>query len=382
MLMTQLDQLAGIATDKAQCNCDWLNNLVQPIYEIFTMVVDGAIELCLVTALILQHKAIRYVLDILMVVNVADAIAVAHSEECICIVTTGSRQRIGGEVGLADVLQAHIQILMEQLAVLIIPGSIRVVALAIQPSQIPGMGNQRSAGVIGLAADIPAINAGLHHQHLISTGIAGADSFAADQSTIGGLMVTHLHINDILDQIIVDGVGDLIIRRVGRKHGKHLLDLRVHLILCRFQCGRIGSYLLTVDGITDRNKPNNALFDLDIAAAIEPEILRVILHNHQLCQLDIRNDGIRLSLAGNCGNMDGNGRFQIFDAIGNILVNGALRIGRQLLIAIAFLARSLRRQQERQQQGKHAKDRQYTDPCLSHRNYLSFPIAVSHYAVY
>ena len=244
------------------------------------------------------------------------------------------------------------------------------------------MEDQITAGIVGLTADIPAIDARFQHQQLIGTGIAGADSLAADQGPKGGLVVIRLLINDIVDQIIVDGMGDLIIRRIGRKLGKHLLDLRVHLILCRFQCGRIGSYLLTVDGITDRNKPNNALFDLDIAAAIEPEILRVILHNHQLCQLDIRNDGIRLSLAGNCGNMDGNGRFQIFDAIGNILVNGALRIGRQLLIAIAFLARSLRRQQERQQQGKHAKDRQYTDPCLSHRNYLSFPIAVSHYAVY
>ena len=77
-----------------------------------------------------------------------------------------------------------------------------------------------------------------------------------------------------------------------------------------------------------------------------------------------------------------NGNTVTSDAIGNILVNGALRIGRQLLIAIALLGRSLRRQQERQQQGQHAKDRQYTDPCLSHRNYLSFPIAVSHYAVY
>ena len=147
----------------------------------------------------------------------------------------GSGGQIGREVVVDDVVGGddrvgNVEIGIEGVRLLVIPGHVGVIPLTVQLHHIPAVGLRAAGGRIqAVAGDVPGGDAHRIEQQLIGAGIAGADGTAAHQRAVGVLVHTVKHVGDGVGRTVVEDEALIVIAltlQIGGQ-GRYLLLQRI-----------------------------------------------------------------------------------------------------------------------------------------------------------
>ena len=126
------------------------------------------------------------------------------------------------EVAVCHLLGGVIEIGVEGIFALVVPGDVGIVPLTVQLYQVPGVPHQLTVGGEAAAGDVPGGDTHPLHQQLIGVGVAGAHSGALYQRAIGGLMLARQLVEGGGGQPIVEQAALFIValaREVGGQCG-------------------------------------------------------------------------------------------------------------------------------------------------------------------